>query len=218
MKQQKLVFLFILLFSYSCATYSSFYGDNNLKPSEIDLVLVVIDAKDDNSVLKRNKFLQSRVIEQVCVLLKEKGINAISGLGKNLERDQCSHLLVLQSQGTTTSKGYHQSAPMTMDSYRSGIDSQGNAYTYSVPQTIGGGGNTYKTRDIQAVAILFEKTTDGQYNEIAQSYSGGDGMSLIERSINMSEAGQVLGYQKRLDSVYATVFVAAADELFTTEK
>ena len=206
--------VFCYVFILGCATNSSFYGDKRLLPSNAKQVLIVVDDKNDNSVFKGNDFLQKKIVDDVCQELQKKNIDTVSSLTGSYSEENITHVILLASQGVLTSQGYYSAAPTTMDTYRSGIDSSGNAYTYSVPTTTGGRGNTYTVREVQTMAILFKKMNDGSLQKVGIAYSHGDGMDFLERRFNMTATAQIFGYEKDLGTVYSKNFVAAATELF----
>lgn len=209
---------YLILLIIGCATNSSFYGEHRLLPSDSYKVLVMVDDKNDNAVFKGNEFLQKIIINDVCQELKNNKINAFNGMEQDNSSIDSTHVILLVSQGVSVTQGYHQSAPMTMDTYRTLVDSHGNTYTYSSPVTTGGGGNSYTVKEVQAVAILFEKLGDGNFRKLGMAYSHGSGMNPLEKRFNMTTTAQLFGYEKDLSTVYSKNFVAAAMELFDIDK
>jgi hypothetical protein len=200
-----------------CATNSSFYGER-LVPSDSYKVLVMVDDKNDNSVFRGNEFLQKEIINNVCQELKNNKINAFNGMEQDIASINSTHVILLVSQGVSVTQGYHQSATMTRDTYRTLVDSHGNTYTYNIPVTTGGGGNSYTVKEVQAVAILFEKLGDGKFRKLGMAYSHGSGMNPLEKRFNMTTTAQVFGYEKDLSTVYSKNFTAAVMELFDLER
>ncbi|RJP74030.1 MAG: hypothetical protein C4532_03285 [Candidatus Abyssobacteria bacterium SURF_17] len=184
-----LILALICAVACSCATTSSFYGERRLEPTDIGELVVLIDDRADNCILSGNEFLQKSIVDEVCATLQEKCINAIPASSVDVGSEAYTHMLVLQALGTSRSQGYYQSDR-------------------------GGGGTTYTVNMVQAKAVILQKTAEGSFEKLCESYSYGDGMNLLEKRLNMSATGQLLGYEKNLDSVYRQMFVAAASDLF----
>ena len=223
--RRSLLVLSLYVLVVSCATTPSFYGERRLAPSDISKMVVLIDARSDNAVLGGNEFLQKSIIEGICDALREKGVNATSAIGLDLEKETYSHVLVLQSLGTTTTQGYLHPATLTTPVYQSGIDTQETAYVSSTTQTVPRSGVTYIVNEVRVKAVIFLKTTEGarqdssltesaRFEKLCEAQAHGDGMSFAERAWNMTRTAQLLGHEKSLASVYRDMLFSAASSLF----
>jgi len=198
----------------SCATAPSFYGERRLAPSDVGKMLVLIDDRSDNAILSGNASLARSIMEEVVRALRALGVDAVAPSGPDVDVEAFSHVLVLQSLGTTTTQGYLPPAPTPMPVPRTRTDSTRSVYSDSTTQTIQPGGVTYKVNEVRVRATVLRTVENDQAVQVCEAQAQGDGMNLAERAWNMTRTAHLLGYDKNLDSVYRQLFLRAASSLF----
>ncbi|KAF0218572.1 MAG: hypothetical protein FD174_2872 [Geobacteraceae bacterium] len=209
----KVFALILVLFSFTaCATTAttSFYGTKSA-PATVSALVIVVSDKSDNSELRGNEFLMEEIITRVRSALSSIGVKCVS------EKDITgppSHILLLSSGGVEDRSSTHVMPVQTTETYHSGINSQGNVYTYSTPHVSGGGSYSTSTRAVNVEAVLFRLNQDGSLTKVSQSYANGDGYSLIERRLGARLGARGIAVGKPLPDVYVSVFIDAAQSLF----
>jgi hypothetical protein len=200
----------------SCATTPSFYGERRLAPADVGKMLVLVDDSADNGVLRGNAPLIRACAEEVAGALRALGVDAVAPSGLDVNVEAFSHVLVLQSLGTTTTQEYLPPAPVPtpMPVPRTRKESTQDVYLDSTTQTSQPGGVTYKVNEVRVRAMVLRTVENDQPVEVCEAQAQGDGMNLLERAWNMTRTAHLFDYEKNLDSVYRQLFLSAASSLF----
>jgi|GEM_PF-3364808 hypothetical protein len=191
----------------SCATTVSYYGEK-LTAAEVGTVRLHLDDSQDNSELRDNQFLKDKILAAVTAKLQERGITAVSGL--RAKDAGVTHVLILNSGGVSKHTGVRPVT--TTQNYQSGINAQGQAYSYSTPKVSGGG--TYSVTLVNVTAGLYSVDGNGDLTEVCRSYAKGDGQNLLEQRLRSS----VVVPNKQLKERYIRVFTDAASSVFQVRR
>jgi hypothetical protein len=193
----------IILLVNSCVTTTSHYG-TKLTATDVGVVLLQLDDRDDNSELRGNQFLKDEIIAGIATKLHERGITAIAGPSTDMEG--VSHILVLKSGGVSKKTGVRP--VRTTYQHHSGINSAGQAHSYSTPHVSGGG--TYSVTLVKVTATLYSVDKNGSQAEVCRSYAKGDGQNILEGYVRSAAVVP----RKKIAPRYIRTFTDAALSVF----
>lgn len=181
----------ILLVLSSCFKNNvAFFGERRLNSSDVSSVFVFIDDRQDNSILKNNVLFNASLREEICKALKaKKNISAIGVSYEDANKDK-------EFNDIFHIIFLNSGGVQEKQGFRNG-----RSYTYL---------EVYATASLCSVK-------EEKLEILCHVSVAGDGMDVIGDYFNKSSAGQLLGIQPDLKTIYSEVFVSAALSLFSNK-